>query len=383
MSPRPAKRVIATKHTLDSFKGFLHFDLSAVRITSPTCEGVECLDFLVLQLLFVSYQSFNHLHVSTNSNPSLAVERKVLKKEKPVAKASSTTASKPTTSSSQGVPSGAAPEKTKKGSKGSGKSPLTPKKRKTPPTNVILVEDDEEDTPPTPLKKKQKKRKATVAPFQPNQQQGVETTTLPPLPKKTPSQPSSAAKLERIGSNASDPEVQQDKATTPLISTDNQSDPSSDMNPSPPPTVSGAIRNKGFSTRAHNLKEDNAQNEEETSSPGEDGKRDSKRVDEKDSTGKENSESTPSDSPTRVVFPSNDADEDDQDSDEIEGYFREDEDINMGETDAEGNQTGTSNASVDTVSNPTKVRPSITQTSPTSLTEEEKRSLKQMIPLSM
>jgi hypothetical protein len=41
----------------------------------------------------------------------------VAKKEKPVAKASLNTASKPTTSSSQGVPSGAAPEKTKKSSK--------------------------------------------------------------------------------------------------------------------------------------------------------------------------------------------------------------------------------------------------------------------------
>ncbi|XP_050877784.1 uncharacterized protein LOC127081582 [Lathyrus oleraceus] len=149
-----------------------------------------------------------------------------------------------------------------------------------------------------------------------------------------------------------------DKATTPLISTANQSDPSSGMNPSPHPTVSGAIQNKGSSTGAHNIEEDNTQNEEETSSPGEDGKRDSKHVGEKDSTGKENSENTPSDSPARVAFPSNDADEDDQDSDEIEGYFREDEDINMGEADTEGNQTGTSNASVDTVPNLTKVRPS-------------------------
>ncbi|KAI5401273.1 hypothetical protein KIW84_065937 [Lathyrus oleraceus] len=243
----------------------------------------------------------------------LVVERKVAKKEKPVAKASSTNASRPTTSSSQGVPSGAAPEKTKKSSKGSGKPPLTPKKRKTPPANVIL---------------------------------------------KTPSQSSGAAGLEHIGSNASDPEVQQDKATTPLISTVNQSDPSSGMNPSPSPTVSSAIQNKGSSTGAHNLEEDNAQNEEGTSSPGEDGKRDSKHVDKKDSTGKENSENTPSDSPTRVAFLSNDADEDDQDSDEIEG-----------------------NANVDTVPHPTKVRPSITQTSPTPLTEEEKRSLKQNDPL--
>jgi hypothetical protein len=86
---------------------------------------------------------------------------------------------------------------------------LTPKKRKASTANIILVEDDEEDTPPTPLKKKQKKNKATVAPFQPNKQQGVETTILPPLPKKTPSQPSGGAALEHIGSNASDPEAQQ------------------------------------------------------------------------------------------------------------------------------------------------------------------------------
>lgn len=94
------------------------------------------------------------------------------------------------------------------------------------------------------------------------------------------------------------------------------------MNPSPPSTVSGAIQNKGSLTGDQNLEVDNAQNEEETSSSGEDDKRDSKHVDEKDSTGKEDSEDTPSNSPARVVFPSNDADEDDQDSDEIEGYFR-------------------------------------------------------------
>ncbi|XP_050909598.1 uncharacterized protein LOC127123422 [Lathyrus oleraceus] len=326
-------------------------------------------------------KSFKHLHVSTNSHPSLAVERKVAKKEKPVAKASSNTASRPTTSSSQGVPSGAAPEKTKKSSKGSGKPPLTSKKRKFSTANVILVEDDEEDTPPTPLKKKQKKNKATVSPSQTNKQQGVETNILPPLLKKTPPQPSGGEALEHIGSNASDPEPQQDKATTPLISTANQSDPSSGMNPSPPPKISGAVQNKGSSTRAQNLEADNAQNEEETSSPGEDGKRDSKHVDEKDSTGKEDSEDTPSNSPTRVVFPSDDADEDDQDSDEIEGYFQEDEDMNAGEADTEGNKTGIGDANVETVPNPIKVRRSITQTSPISLTKEEKKDLKQNDPL--
>lgn len=55
--------------------------------------------------------------------------------------------------------------------------------------------------------------------------------------------------------------------------------------------------------------------------------------------------------------------------------------MNVGEADTEGNQTGTSNASVDAVPTPTKVRPSITQTSPIPLIEEEKRSLKQNDPL--
>ncbi|XP_050890307.1 protein bfr2-like [Lathyrus oleraceus] len=153
------------------------------------------------------------------------------------------------------------------------------------------------------------------------------------------------------------------------------------MNPSPPPTISGVVQNKGSSTGAQNLEADNAQNEQETSSPGENGKRDSKHVDEKDSAEKEDSEDTPSNFPARVAFPSNDADEDDQDSDEIEGYFQEDEDMNMGEDDPEGNQTGTGDANVDMVPNPIKVRPSITQTSSISLTEEEKKALKQNDPL--
>ncbi|XP_050908708.1 uncharacterized protein LOC127122412 [Lathyrus oleraceus] len=199
------------------------------------------------------------------------VERKVVKKEKPVAKASSNTASKPTTSSSQGASSAkdAAPEKTKKSSKGSGKPPLMPKKRKVPTESATLVEEDEEETPPTPLEKKQKKNKG--------------------------------------------------KPTTPLISTANQSDPSSDMNPFPPPTISGAVQNKGSLTGAQNLEADNVQNEQETSSPSEDGKKDSKQDEEKDSEEKEDSEDTPSNSPPRVTFPSDYVDEDDQDFDEIEG----------------------------------------------------------------
>ncbi|XP_050895421.1 uncharacterized protein LOC127102048 [Lathyrus oleraceus] len=275
-----------------------------------------------------------------------AVERKVVKKEKPVAKASSNTASKPTTSSSQGAPSAkdAAPEKTKKSS---GKPPLTPKKRKFPTESATLVEEDEEETSPTPLEKKQKKNKATVASYQTTNQQGVEIKIFPPPSKETQSQPSGGAVLEHIGSNASDPEAQQEKPTTPLISTANQSDPSSDMNPSPPSTISSVVQNKGSSTGAQNLEADNVQNEQETSSPSEDDY----------------------------------ADEDDQDSDEIEGYFLQDEDMSEGEADPEGNQTGTDDATVETVPDPTNVRSSTIQTSPISLTEEEKNSLKQNDPL--
>ena len=47
----PAKRVVSTKHTLDSFKGFLHYDLSAVSIVSDTYEGVEPKDSLILSII--------------------------------------------------------------------------------------------------------------------------------------------------------------------------------------------------------------------------------------------------------------------------------------------------------------------------------------------
>ncbi|XP_050895983.1 uncharacterized protein LOC127102686 [Lathyrus oleraceus] len=339
---RPAKRVVATKDTLDSFKGFLHFDLDALRITSPTCE---------------------------------AVERKVVKKENPVVKASSNTAFKPTTSSSQGAPSAkdVAPEKTKKSSKGSGKPPLTPKKRKVPTESIIIVEEDEEETPPTPLKKKQKKNKATVSPCQTNKQ----TTRC--RNQKSPSsfKGNSISALWWRSARAH----WEEKPTTPLISTANQSDPSSGMNPSPPPIISGAVQNKGSSTGAQNLEADNSQNEQETSSPSEDGKKDSKQAEEKDSEEKEDSEDTPSNSPPRVTFPLDYTDEDDQDSDEIEGYFQQDEDMSEGEADPEGNQTGTGDVFVKTVPNPTNVRSSTIQTSPISLTEEEKNALKQNDPL--
>ena len=38
-SQKRAKRVVPTKLTLDSFDGFIHYDLSAVRILSPTLQG--------------------------------------------------------------------------------------------------------------------------------------------------------------------------------------------------------------------------------------------------------------------------------------------------------------------------------------------------------
>lgn len=93
------------------------------------------------------------------------------------------------------------------------------------------------------------------------------------------------------------------------------------MSPSPPPTISGVVQNKGSSPGAQNIEADNVQNKQETSSPGEDGKKYSKQAEEKDSEEKEDSEDTPSNSPPIVTFPLDYVDEDDQDFDEIEGYF--------------------------------------------------------------
>lgn len=55
--------------------------------------------------------------------------------------------------------------------------------------------------------------------------------------------------------------------------------------------------------------------------------------------------------------------------------------MSEGEADPEGNQTGTGDANVETVPNPTHVWPSTIQTSPISLTEEEKNAFKQNDPL--
>ena len=41
------KRVVATKHSLYSFKGFLHLDLKHVRMDTPESEGLETMDSLV------------------------------------------------------------------------------------------------------------------------------------------------------------------------------------------------------------------------------------------------------------------------------------------------------------------------------------------------
>ena len=40
-SQKLAKRVVPTKHTLDSFKGHLHVDIEHVHILSPMHKGVE------------------------------------------------------------------------------------------------------------------------------------------------------------------------------------------------------------------------------------------------------------------------------------------------------------------------------------------------------
>ena len=54
-SKKPAERVVLTKHTLDSFKGFLHFDINQVLILSPESEGVEPNDLLIPLILFIIF----------------------------------------------------------------------------------------------------------------------------------------------------------------------------------------------------------------------------------------------------------------------------------------------------------------------------------------
>ena len=88
----------------------------------------------------------------------------------------------------------------------------------------------------------------------------------------------------------------QDKSTTPPVSTINQDAPLNTETPSPPPSSSGAIQNKGSSTGVHQPEAGDVQVEQETSSPGEDVLPESgKQIMEED----EDSESTPSNSPSK------------------------------------------------------------------------------------
>ena len=57
----PSKRVVLTKHTLDSFKGHIHYDLSVVSIVSDTYEGVEPKDSLILSIILSNSLNIVHL----------------------------------------------------------------------------------------------------------------------------------------------------------------------------------------------------------------------------------------------------------------------------------------------------------------------------------
>ncbi|KAL5064010.1 hypothetical protein RYX36_025747 [Vicia faba] len=114
-----------------------------------------------------------------------------------------------------------------------------------------------------------------------------------------------------------------DKSTTPPISHINQD--ANTETPSPPPTSSGAVQNKGSSTMVPQSKACDIQVEHETSSPSEDDLPVSgKQILEEN----EDSQSIPRDSSLkRAQFPADYAEDEKQYSDGFETYFREDEDM--------------------------------------------------------
>ena len=116
-----------------------------------------------------------------------------------------------------------------------------------------------------------------------------------------------------------------DKSTTPHVSTINQDAPLNIETPSPPPTSSGAVQNKGSLTGVHQPEAGDVQVEQETSSPGEDVLPESgKQIMEED----EDSESTPSNSPSKgAQFPTDYIEDEEKYSNGIETYFRDDEEM--------------------------------------------------------
>lgn len=164
----------------------------------------------------------------------LTIERKVVKREKPAYKASSTTASKQVTTSTKDGSSAQAPASDAKKLnsahilfeklliefftmhylsncdifQASDLPPKSPKKRKAIYGNPVFIkhdDDDNKDIPPTPFKTKKKNKKTKIfddASYQPTKQ-NIEVEILPPPKKKNKPQPSGNIVLEHIGSNAS------------------------------------------------------------------------------------------------------------------------------------------------------------------------------------
>lgn len=96
----------------------------------------------------------------------------------------------------------------------------------------------------------------------------------------------------------------------------------------PPPASSGVIQNKGSSTGIQHLEGDDTQGEQENSSPGEDAPKKTARAGREETEEDEESDDNLINSPPKKAqFFEDYAGDDEQDSDKIEMYFQEDEDM--------------------------------------------------------
>ncbi|XP_058784486.1 uncharacterized protein LOC131659291 [Vicia villosa] len=238
-----------------------------------------------------------------------------------------------------------------KSSKGSSLPPQTPKKRKNfNKDTAVITEDDGEDVPLTPFKtkKKQQKTKASKdASYQATNQKDIE-----------------------------------DKSTPPPASTTNQDAPLKIGIPSPPPTSSGAIQNKGSSTGVHQLEAGDVQVEHETSSPDEDALTEFKQLSKKVMEENEESESTPNSSHRkRAQFLEDFIEDEEHYSDEVETYFHDVEEMEKREQEPEGTQPTHPDATDAPQFTQSQVRPAPSQIPTTPTTKEGKIALKKSDPL--
>ncbi|KAL5100302.1 hypothetical protein RYX36_004629 [Vicia faba] len=193
-------------------------------------------------------------------------------------------------------------------------------------------------------------------PYQTTNQKDVEVKILPPPQCEVQPASSGVVILEHIDSNASNPDDQKDKSTTPPISPINQDAPLNTETPLPPPTSNGVVQNKGSSTMVPQSKVGDAQVKQETSTPSE------------------------YDLPAfgKAQFPVDYAEEEEKYSNGFETYFREDEDMEEVEPQPEDAHP----THPDTTEEPSTQARSIPHPilTPT-LTEEEKIALKKSDPL--